>query len=212
MTVTASQALVAKWLLPHLEDFSALHPRVDVRLDVTDRIVDLLHGEADLAVRCGGGGWPGLEAVRLMGEHVIAVCSPRLQPPAPPEPLDGWVAKQTLIHDLSPASAAVLPTWAEWLTRAGLGAVPAGKDLRINAAAAVIQAALRGQGIALVRAALVADDLAEGRLIRLAPGLHWPIAWSYYAVASRKALARPEVQAFHDWLLALPREAQPHTR
>lgn len=78
-------------------------------------------------------------------------------------------------------------------------AVDAG--LRINATSAVIQAAVAGRGLALVRGALVTQDIAEGRLVRLFPEMTWPIEWAYYAVASRRALARTPVTAFRDWLV-----------
>jgi LysR family glycine cleavage system transcriptional activator len=57
------------------------HPDVDVRLDVSDRTLDLAAGEADVGVRCGPGDWKGLQATRLMDEAVIAVASPALMPP-----------------------------------------------------------------------------------------------------------------------------------
>lgn len=99
--VTASQALVANWLLPRLEDFSALHPSIDVRLDVSDRVIDLAHGEADIGIRCGLGDWKGVRATRLMGEEIIAVCHPRLLP-GDQAPTAGWIAEQVLVHDATP--------------------------------------------------------------------------------------------------------------
>ncbi|WP_158292369.1 formimidoylglutamate deiminase [Paracraurococcus ruber] len=60
VVVTASHALAARWLLPELPDFAQGHPGVDVRLDITDRLLDLAQGEADLGLRCGPGGWPGV--------------------------------------------------------------------------------------------------------------------------------------------------------
>lgn len=112
VTVTASQAMVAKWLLPHLHAFSARHPAIDVRLDVSDRLLDLAHGEADLGVRCGPGTWPGLVAVRLMGEEVFPVCSPALVGSRGPQ-CQAWLAEQTFIHDASLAASGVFPTWRD---------------------------------------------------------------------------------------------------
>jgi len=55
--------------------------------------------------------------------------------------------------------------------------------------------------VALVRKALVAQELDSGRLVRLMPGVQWPVKWAYYVVASSKALRRFEVKAFYDWLV-----------
>ncbi|MFY7961142.1 MAG: LysR substrate-binding domain-containing protein [Elsteraceae bacterium] len=201
VTVTASQALVAKWLLPHLDDFAAAQPLIDVRLDVTDRLVDLRAGEADIGLRCGPGQWPGLMATHLMDEEVFPVCSPDLLPTNGKESAD-WLLTQTLIHDQTPAAQGVFPEWPDWLAKAGISTSDRKGGLRINAAAAVIQAAIKGHGVALARRELVARDIAEGRLRRLFPQIGWPIAWGYYVVATQRSLKRAEVTAFHDWLVA----------
>jgi LysR family transcriptional regulator, glycine cleavage system transcriptional activator len=199
--VTASQALVANWLLGRLPDFNASHPHIDVRLDVTDRVMDLAQGEADLGIRCGLGAWKGVKATFLMHEEVVAVCHHRLIPPGE-TPSAAWIANQTLIHDGSPHPGGEFPSWNDWLARAGVNHVAMDHGFKINATAAVIQAAIAGQGVALVRKALVAQELEGGRLVHLLPELSWPIKWSYYAVTAPNALRRNEVAAFHDWLVA----------
>jgi LysR family glycine cleavage system transcriptional activator len=199
--VTASQALAANWLISRLADFSSRHPQVDVRLDVTDRLIDLARGEADIGVRCGGlGTWPGLKAARLMEEEVVAVCSPKLLAPDSPA-TPNWIAQQTLIHDGTPHPGCDFPSWDEWLARAGVTEAPNERGFQINSTSAVIQAAVSGRGLALVRKALVAQDIENGRLRHVSPEHRWPIRWAYYVVASAKALRRSEVRAFHNWLL-----------
>lgn len=66
ITVSVSQAFVARWLLPRLDDFTRRNPDIDVRLDVTDRLTDIEHGEADIGIRCGSGTWTGLQSIKLM--------------------------------------------------------------------------------------------------------------------------------------------------
>lgn len=205
VTVTASQAFVAKWLLPRLEAFTSTHPSIDVRLDVTDRLVDVLHGEADIGLRCGPGKWSGLEAIKLMDEEVFPVCSPALREAQKGLTKLSQLSKQTLIHDATLKVEGVFPSWKEWLKRAGVNATNTDKGLRINASAAVIQAAINGQGIALARHALVDEDLRSGRLVRLFPQINWPIKWAYYVVHAQDAFAKPHVKKFHTWLLQLPR-------
>ena len=200
VVVTASQALVANWLLSRLEDFPAKWPNIDVRLDVSDRVIDLALGEADIGIRCGLGSWKGVKSTYLMGEEIIAVCHNKLLPPNR-EATAGWIAEQTLIHDGTPHPGGEFPTWSEWLIRAGANHVPEDRGLKINSTAAVINAAVAARGVALVRKALVAQELDSGRLVRLMPGVQWPVKWAYYVVASSKALRRFEVKAFYDWLV-----------
>ncbi|WP_179610546.1 LysR substrate-binding domain-containing protein [Rhizobium leguminosarum] len=204
VVVTASQALVANWLLARLDDFSTNYPTIDVRLDVSDRVIDLAQGEADIGIRCGLGAWKGVKSTFLMSEEIIAVCHNRLLQ-VDREVTAGWIVEQTLIHDGTPHPGGDFPTWAEWLAKSGANHVPAERGLKINSTAAVIQAAVAARGVALVRKALVAQELDSGRLVHLLPDVRWPVKWAYYIVAAPKALRRYEVAAFHDWLASRPR-------
>ena len=71
-----------------------------------------------------------------------------------------------------------------------------------------IQAAVRGEGVVLGRSALVADDLAAGRLIRPFE-FSLPAGFAYYVVCPPRALQRPSVKAFRDWLIAEARSHKP---
>ncbi|MFT3999823.1 MAG: LysR substrate-binding domain-containing protein [Rhizobium sp.] len=202
VVVTASQALVANWLLSRLEDFSANYPNIDVRLDVSDRVIDLSQGEADIGIRCGLGSWKGVKSTFLMGEEIIAVCHSKLLP-SDQDVTAGWIAGQTLIHDGTPHPGGDFPTWEEWLARSGANQTPLDGGLKINSTAAVIQAAVTARGVALVRKALVAQEIDGGRLVHLLPDVRWPVKWAYYVVASAKALRRSEVAAFYQWASSL---------
>jgi LysR family transcriptional regulator, glycine cleavage system transcriptional activator len=199
ITVTASQAFVSKWLLPRLDAFTALQPDIDVRLDVSDRLVDVAHGEADVGVRCGPGRWPGLVAHHLMDEEVFPVCTPTVAATGAWQRVSE-LAKQTLIHDATMKTEGVFPTWQTWLRFAGVNGAWAERGLKINASAAVIQAVLNHQGIALARRVLVHDDLVSGRLVRLFPNIQWPIAWGYYVVHRAGALDQAPIDHFVRWL------------
>jgi LysR family transcriptional regulator, glycine cleavage system transcriptional activator len=204
INVTASQALVAKWLLPRLESFTTAHPDMDVRLDVTDRSLDLTKGDADIALRCGPGNWPGLTSHLLMREEMFPVASPALFNQTLPPGKAAQLLAYTLIHDDALQASGAFPSWDQWLKANGIKASDIPRSgLHINASAATIQAAINGQGIALARAALVRDDLAAHRLIRLCPEASWPLEWAYYVSATQQALVKPQIRAFRDWLVTM---------
>ena len=136
-----------------------------------------------------------------MPEEVFPVCSPSLMRRSGVASTR-WLLRQTLIHDTTSVAVGVFPTWEKWLEFSGISAKNCERGLRINASAAVIQAAARGRGVALARGALVARDLDEGRLVRLFPTKRWPIPWSYFVVSTPAALKRRAVRTFHDWLVA----------
>ena len=74
LTATTSPSFAAKWLVPRLHRFLELHPDADVRVDVSDRLVDLPREEVDVGVRFGRGQYPGLKVDRMFEETIFPVC------------------------------------------------------------------------------------------------------------------------------------------
>lgn len=204
LTITASHAFVGKWLVARLDAFTNAHPTLDVRLDVSDRMLDFRRGEADAGIRFGHGSWPGALATRLVGEEVFPVCAPSLLSARHRRRSPGDLGKRgrfTLIHDLLQDATGALPTWEVWLDHAGMKSTASGEGgLRINSSFAAIQAAIRGQGVALARAVLVRDDIEAGSLVRLLPHVSYPVAWAYHFVRSAEGAEAPQVRAFRTWL------------
>jgi LysR family glycine cleavage system transcriptional activator len=199
VVLTASQVLVMNWLMERLNRFSDAYEQIDLRLDVTERLMDVSHGEADLGIRCGQGDWPGVDKTWLMDEEVVMVCSPRLVPPEKTDCGD-WLAQQKLIHDDTPHPGANFPSWESVLNT--LKAPEAQESgLHINSTSTVILSALSGRGVAIVRLALVKALIETGQLLQLHPHHRWPLAWSYYIVTPKHTAMRPEVRLLHDWLV-----------
>ena len=70
-----------------------------------------------------------------------------------------------------------------------------------------VQAAIDGQGVALVGDLLVADELAAGRLVcPFDPSLNTPLTFSYYLLSAKGSDELPKkITAFRDWLLEVAR-------
>ena len=186
--------------MERLNRFSEAHEAIDLRLNVTEKLMDVSHGEADVGIRCGQGDWPGVDKTWLMDEEAVLVCSPRLVPPEKTA-CSVWLSQQKLIHDDTPHPGANFPGWDEVLSTLN---APAAKEsgLHINSTSAVILAALSGRGVAIVRHALVKALISTEQLTQLHPDHRWPLTWSYYLVTPQHAVMRPEVRIFHDWLIA----------
>ncbi|NMP29301.1 LysR family transcriptional regulator [Rahnella sp. SAP-1] len=199
IVITASQVLVMNWLMERLNRFSETHEGIDLRLNVTEKLMDVLHGEADIGIRCGQGTWQGINKTWLMDEEAVLVCSPRL---VPPEKIacSEWLATQKLIHDDTPHPGADFPSWKDVFVTVN---APEAREngLHINSTSAVILSALSGRGVAIVRHTLVKQLIATGQLIQLHPDHCWPLKWSYYIVTPQQSAMRNEVKMFHDWLV-----------
>ena len=207
LTLTAAPSFAAKWLVPRLGLFERAHPEVDVWLSAGMELVDLAAGEVDVAIRYGGGRYPGLEVRRLMTETVIPVASPALLAEHPlDDPTD--LKAHILLHDGSPDPDDSCPDWPMWLAARGLRGVDGNRGPRFNQSSLVIEAAMNGRGVALAKRTLAQADLDAGRLI--APlQIATAVDFAYYLVHPKAKGRLPQVKAFIGWIEA---EALAHER
>ena len=198
--ISVPRSFADKWLLPRIQRFRDRHPDCDLCIDTNDSAPDRLAGRAHVGVRYGQGRWPGWEATFLFDDAIFPICHPSRvagnRPPARPEDLRNI----PLIHDASMAQECGFPTWRAWLRHAGVDGIDSERGLRIDDPCAVIAAAIAGTGVALGRRALVANDLADGRLIRpFGAPLHHE--FGYYAVHRPEHAHKAGVVVFRDWLI-----------
>lgn len=198
VTVTLPPSFAAKWLIPRIEHFRMAHPDVDVRLDTTDRLADLARESIGVGIRYGSGRYAGLEATLLMGEEVFPVCSPSLIRSRKLKQPDD-LANFRLIHDTTMEKHETFPTWSTWLKAARAHKVDTRPGLRINSAIMSLQAAIEGQGVALARSVIVAEDLREGRLVRALQAA-CPTNYSYYLIYPAGLTLSRSTAAFCYWL------------
>ncbi len=200
LCVAVPLAFADKWLLPRVQRFRAMHPDYDLRLDTSDPQQDFVGDRPDIGIRYGGGRWPDLRSTFLLGDAFFPVCSPTLVAGRPPPRRAEDLRYVPLIHDVSPTADGTFPTWRAWLRHAGVGGVDSERGLHIDDPAAVIRAAIAGCGVALGRSALVAGDLAEGRLVHPF-GAPYGCGQGYCAVYRPRDADRVPVAVFLDWLL-----------
>lgn len=200
LTITVSPAFAAKWLLPRIDKFHNLWPDIDVRLDTSLKPVDFVTQRIDIGVRYGLGNWSGLSAEKLMDESVYPVCSPALLNKQAQLNSPSELVHQTLIQDLSMDVHTGFPSWQTWLGKAGVGDMATTRGIQINNSAAVLQAAINGQGVALARSVMAQDDLAAGRLVKLFPQIEFLSPLAYYVVYRPECLSLPKLKAFRDWI------------
>ena len=203
LTVSVAPSFAGKWLLPRLERFREAHPGFDIRIDATDGLVSFDTDGVDIALRYGRGDYPGLVSDCLMAEAVFPVCSPSLMigERAIRSPAD--LALHTLVHVTWQTAEAEAPNWRMWLKAAGIETIDAERGPRFNMDSMAVQAAIEGQGVALANGALVAADLAAGRLVRpFPPTTDETTMFCYYVVYPETHHQDLKVRAFRDWVVA----------
>jgi LysR family glycine cleavage system transcriptional activator len=192
LAITCVPSFAARWLVPRLGRFTALHPTLDVRLASTDRTMDLGREGIDVGIRFGYGSYAGLASERLLDDVCFPVCSPRLAGARKRRLGLRDLGRQTLLHDDSSDG------WRRWLRAAGV-AGDAERGHVFSDANLMLQAAADGLGVALARGTLVAHDLRRGVLVRpFAPEI--PSEQAYFLVTPAGADELPRVRAFTGWL------------
>ncbi|WP_309089354.1 LysR substrate-binding domain-containing protein [Phenylobacterium sp.] len=194
VTLSATLAFVGKWLLPRVEGLEAAARGLQLNVLASNAPADVAAGEADVAVRYGRGPWPGCRADLLFETAYAPVCSPRLAIRATTD-----VAGARLIHFVWTRPDATSPVWPAWFERAGLSYPAGGEALTFSDETHALQAAIAGQGVALMNLALAVDELASGALVAIGPALRGHPMWVVTPDRARAAAAAAEVR---DWLLA----------
>jgi LysR family transcriptional regulator, glycine cleavage system transcriptional activator len=194
INISTLDSFAAKWLVPRLFRFSHRHVDIDVRLSTSEQLANFSSDGIDLVIRYGRGNYPGLTAELLLKEELTPVCSPKLMQGENPPRILADLRHHTLIHDEFPID------WVSWLRFAGAPEIDARRGIRFQSSVHAVQAAVQGDGIALGRSALVADDLKAGRLVQPFT-LAQPTDLAYYVVYPPQSITRPKIRAFRDWLL-----------
>ncbi|MEX3628299.1 MAG: transcriptional regulator GcvA [Burkholderia sp.] len=195
LVVSSLQSFAARWITPRVGSFIDRHADIDLELQSTNSLTDFSRDDVDIAIRFGNGHYPGLHVEKLFDEMFFPACSPTLNGGVlPREPAD--LARYPLLRSDD-------ELWRPWFDAAGLETLsePKRGAWLFQDSSQLVQAAIDGQGIALVRRSLAAAELDAGRIVRLFD-IDGPSPWHCYFVCLPSRLAAPRVQAFRTWLLA----------
>jgi DNA-binding transcriptional LysR family regulator len=196
--LSVGPAFARAWLVAPLGDFYRAHADVDVEVNAVkladgQKLACLRSGEADVSIRYGSAGdWPGFECVQLDRTDLFPVCSPGYKAGLGDCAHPRALLQATLLR--SPREP-----WAPWFAAMHLECAEPQHGPQFSDAALTLDAAARGQGIALARSTLVEPDLKSGRLVQLTAA-RLPSTHSYHAIYTQAAAHRPEVHAFLSWL------------
>ncbi|MEB3899054.1 transcriptional regulator GcvA [Pseudomonas juntendi] len=195
LTVSATPFFASAWLVPRLASFREAHPDIDLQIVTSNALVDFSRSDADVAIRHGAGRYPGLRSDRIVTVEMIAVAAPslvkKLGAPARPSDLARWPQ----VHD------AERKGWSLWFEAHNISERIAARGPSFDDSGLLLKAVLAGQGAGLLPAALVEDELTNGRLIQLLPATNIE-EFAYYLVCPDNKQQIPKIAAFRDWILS----------
>jgi LysR family transcriptional regulator, glycine cleavage system transcriptional activator len=193
LVVSMLSSFAARWVTPRIGRFIEAHPQWDVELQSTNQITDFARDDVDVAIRFGYGQYSGLHVELLLDEIFFPACSPSFNDgklPADPREL----AKLPLLRSDD-------ELWRPWFDAAGLQDIPEPKrGVLYQDSSNLLQAAMDGQGIALVRRSLAMHEITLGRLVRLFKDIDGPSPWRYYFICAPQRMQTERVRAFRDWV------------
>ncbi|WP_068545361.1 transcriptional regulator GcvA [Thalassotalea crassostreae] len=200
ITVCIQPSLAIQWLVPKLSEFNAKYPEIDVRIKADDGDDDTLHDDVDIAFYYGRGPWANVNATKIIDEYLQPVCSPAMLMSGNALFEIKDLTKQTLLHDTSRND------WKRWFKSVGedskLVNIKAVKQGPIfSHSALVLQAAVHGQGVALVNNILAKPELEAGRLVAPFPQV-LNTKNGFYIVVREEQLECSRIAQFRDWVIA----------
>ncbi len=161
LTVAAIPSVATCWLIPRLSAFWRHHPDIRIKLLYAIHGTPIDFQDVDIAIAYGTGDWPGLKVTRLLNGDACPVCARQYLTDMGPFDEPSQLLGADLLHEQNRRG------WENWFHNAGVEAeaLPPGpvfEDFNL-----LRSAALAGHGVALCAPALLADDLATGRLVQL---------------------------------------------
>lgn len=201
--VSAPMSLGMKVLPTVLSQFSIIHPRTSVAIELSDRFVDIVEENYDLAIRISG---PPTDKstiwrkIRPVARLLVASPSFLAQNGTPKLPEDLATLECLSYHDQSKTE-----TWE--LSRPGqTRTVEAKGRFSINNGDFLCRLAVAGEGVALLPRFIVEDELRAGSLVEVLPGWTTPEIWLtlYYPPYEHLPL---RVATFSDFFEAFVKES-----
>jgi DNA-binding transcriptional LysR family regulator len=195
LRINSGTAFGLHQLAPALADFLARYPEIDVDLSITDRLVDLIEEQADIAVRSGHvPEGPFIQRKIADLERVICAAPSYLDRRGKP-----LAAGDLKSHDCIVVAGPGLNRWP-FETRSGIDVVEVRPRVTTDDAEAALRLAIEGAGIIRLSDVIVGRPLREGRLVALLTDSHHvePFPLSAIYPAGRQRL--PRVAVFIEFL------------
>lgn len=195
LRVSCVMAFGNECLAPALPEFLRRFPQLDISLDLGNRLVDLIEEHYDVAIRVGPLSDSSMIAQKIYTQRIIFVASPefcrRFGMPKSVDEVRSY-----------PSVTQVSGEWGRTHQFRYLGEIidfEVAQHFRMNSARAVKNACLTGYGYSLLPDFIVADDLAQNRLVQLLPNYE-PVEQSIYAFYAQRRHTPQKIRVFIDYL------------
>ena len=207
LAVTLPSSFAENWFAGRLPDFYRLNSEIDLRLDASNRMVDLLTEDFNFAIRYGQPSPEIYDEEQLFGDFVLPVCTPEFAKQYRLSNEQKLLKGVPLIHldERTPD-----PQWADWIKWGeafGFQQDTLQAGIRLTEFNSGIQTAIRGQGLVLCGITEAYNAIKEGILVApFGPKLNCPTSYQYRLVSVHgRELSNLQGQ-FQSWVVKIARE------
>ena len=193
LVISVDPDFASLWLVPKLAEFCALAPNVLIEICAEERIAESLNPRVDCGIHYAEAGLKIENGEVLFRSSLFPAYAPDLIR-GPPLRTPADLRHHALVHDRSRSE------WEVYTRSCGIDAeVNVGSGSVFSGTTYCLDAAVRGQGVAMGDDFLAGLYLSEGRLVR--PFDHSFLSKNaYFFIAPYGSAKHPVLEAFRNWL------------
>lgn len=192
--ISVQPFFASEYFIPRLHEFTAANPEIDIKVGTSDETAEKHPAEADLSIRLFRVPPPDLRADLLFALRMVPAGSPDFKQSLSVK--NGRIASEfpIIVHETYPNA------WKQWAEVSGVALPESAKITRLDSMIAVVRAAQRGIGAALVPVPVGQLWFEEGSIVRLFDQ-ELVANVSYYLVCSGDRIGDESVVRFREWIL-----------
>ncbi len=184
----------SEFFVPRLSEFTAEHPEIDIQVGTSDENTEKHPSDDDLSIRRVRTPPVNMPSNLLFPLRMVPAGSPEFKKTM-------VVRKKKIVSDFPIIVHETHPkAWAQWAEAAGIELPKDSKTIRLDSTIAVLRAAQRGIGAALVPVPMGELWIKEGSVVRLF-GKELVTDVSYYLVCKEDRVEDASVSLLREWIL-----------
>lgn len=192
--ISVQPFFASEYFIPRLSEFTDAHPEIDIQVNASDESSEKHPATADLSIRLFRSPPDDLESNLLFPLRLVPAGSPEFK--------ENIVVRKKAIVSEFPliVHETYSKAWSQWSKSTGIKLPDGAKKTRLDSMIAVVRAAQRGIGAALVPVPIGDLWFAEGSIVRLFKQ-ELVTDSSYYLVWKKSRAEDKGLQLFRDWIL-----------
>ena len=192
--ISVQPFFASEYFVPRLSEFTAAHPEIDIQVGTSDETMEKHPADADLSIRLFRAPPSDMPSNLLFPLRMVPAGTPEFKKAMTVKNKKIVSEFPLIVHEPRPKA------WTEWASAAGIQLPENTKVIRLDSTIAVLRAAQRGIGAALVPIPMGNLWLEEGSLVRLFKK-ELVADVSYYLVCKEERAEDESVVLLRDWIL-----------